>query len=298
MEVTINDKKSDIITAQKIVSGDFNMSSKENFYRNSGIYNFTNEVITDPIYKSEITNKKKILSVIGSGDQILNSILLGSTDITGFDISRFPKYYLLLKIAAIKGLNKEEFVNFFASTKTEEEMDSIFDKIVEHLDPISLNFWKSLYDYFEYYEVSSSMLFTSSYIDSRTATAFNPYLHDDRAYDELKEKLQDVKLNLIEGNIYSLVRHKKFKKPFDLAIVSNILGYNKLKENMELLEKIPLTDDAKILGYMFYWTLGKDKENEKKEVEKALTNDNVTTTLSDITLTNGTGLILTKRKRK
>ncbi len=298
MEVIIKDKKSDIITAQKIVSRDFKMNSNENFYINSGIYNFTNEAVADPLYKSEITNKNKILSVIASGDQILNSILLGSTDITGFDISRFPKYYLLLKIAAIHALDKEEFLDFFSFHGTEEEVERKFDKIIEHLDPVALEFWQSLYDYFEPYEISSSMLFTSSYVDRLMAVVFNPYLQGDKAYDELKEKLQDVKLNLIDGNIYSLVREHKFKEPFDLANVSNILGGNKQKDNIELLEKIPLNTNASILGYMFYYAVDEEKEKEKKEVEKSLTNNNITTKVNDATLTNGAGLILTKRKRK
>lgn len=298
MEVTVNDKKSDIITAQKIVSRDIKNNSNENFYINSGIYNFTNEVIADPLYKSEITNKKKILSVIGSGDQILNSTLLGSTDITGFDISRFPKYYLLLKIAAINGLDKEEFLDFFSFIGREEDIERNFDKIAKYLDPAALEFWQSLFDYFEPYEIASSMLFSSSYVNRLMATAFNPYLHSDKSYDELKEKLQDVKLNLIDGNIYSLVREHKFKEPFDLANVSNILGYNKQKDNLALLEKIPLNKNARILGYMFYCAVDEKKEKAKKDVEESLTNNNITTKVSDVTYTNGAGLILTKRKRK
>ncbi len=296
MEVTVNDNKSDIITAQKIVSRDFTEKSTANFYTNSGIYNFTNEAIRDPRYKSEITDKKKILSVIGSGDQILNSIFLGSTDITGFDISRFPKYYLLLKIAAINALDKEDFLNFFSFIGKEEELEKNFDKIAEHLDPVALEFWKCLYDYFEPYEIASSMLFTSSYVNRLMAVAFNSYLKDDKSYDELKEKIQDVKLELINGNIYSLVSEHILKEPFDLVNVSNILGYNKLKDNLNLLENMPLNEDARILGYMFYWAVNEDKEKAKKEVEESLTNNNITTKVSDVTLTNGAGLILTKRR--
>ncbi len=297
MKITIDNQKDDIITAQKIVSRNFEDILDTNFYRNSGIYNFTNEVISSANYKREITNKSKILSVIGSGDQILNSILLGSKDITGFDISIFPKYYLLLKIGAIKTLSKDEFLNFFSFIGKEEEMGITFDKISKYLDPVSLEFWESLYDYFEYYEVSSSMLFNSSYVNRKVAENYNPYLQDEKSYNELREKLQDVKLNLVDGNIYNLVKEGYFKEPFDLANVSNILGYNKLKDNRELLEKIPLNKNAKILGYVFYIALNEYKEKEKRLIEDSLTNRKIITKVSDITSPNGSALILTKKRR-
>lgn len=297
MEVSINNQEKDITAAQKIVSRNFEDIIDTTFYRNSGIYNFTNEVISNPNYKREITNKNRILSVIGSGDQILNSILLGSKDITGFDISIFPKYYLLLKIGAIKTLSKEEFLNFFTFTGKEEEMERIFDKIAKYLDPISLKFWESLFDYFEYYEVSSSMLFTSSYINRLLAEKYNPYLEDERTFSILREKLQDIKLNLVDGNIYTMVKEGYFKEPFDLANVSNILGYNKLIDNKELLENIPLNKNAKILGYIFYVALNEYKEKEKSLIENSLTSRKIITKVSDIESHNGSALILTKRRK-
>ena len=62
------------------------------------------EIINSRAYIDCLVDRKKVLSTIASGDQILNSILYGAKDIEGFDISVFPKYYLNLKIAAIKNL--------------------------------------------------------------------------------------------------------------------------------------------------------------------------------------------------
>ena len=40
-------------------------------------------------------NKKNILSVIGSGDQIINSLITKPECIDCFDISIYPEYFLL-----------------------------------------------------------------------------------------------------------------------------------------------------------------------------------------------------------
>lgn len=103
--------KEDIITAQKIVSCSFNNMNKENYHGNSFIYRFTNEKINE--YQKYLENRKKVLTVTASGDQILNSVLAGTKEIDSYDISRFPRYFFELKKAAILSLSKEEYLQFF-----------------------------------------------------------------------------------------------------------------------------------------------------------------------------------------
>ena len=90
-----------IDTAQNIVRGNHNVFKKEyTFDEHSFIYKKTNERLQD--IGDILENKKKILCVIGSGDQILNILLTNPEQIDAFDISVFPMYFLELKIAAIK----------------------------------------------------------------------------------------------------------------------------------------------------------------------------------------------------
>ncbi len=53
-----------------------------------------------------------ILIVTGSGDQILEAILLGASRVQAFDINKLAKYGCVLKIASIKALEYDEFVDF------------------------------------------------------------------------------------------------------------------------------------------------------------------------------------------
>ena len=45
------------------------------------------------IYKDYLKNSRRILSVISSGDQIIESITSEKKIIDCFDISKYPKYY-------------------------------------------------------------------------------------------------------------------------------------------------------------------------------------------------------------
>ena len=65
----------DIVAAQRIVSrADFNFGDKELFHTTSAVYKISNERTQD--YYSYLIGREKVLSVIGSGDQILNLILI------------------------------------------------------------------------------------------------------------------------------------------------------------------------------------------------------------------------------
>ena len=105
-------KQDEIIPiAQRIVRGDYINFGGKPFLETSAVYRFTNEDITS--YYHHLKDKSKILTVIGSGDQVLNSILAGCRNIDCFDISVFPEYSLYLRIAGIMELSKKEFIDYY-----------------------------------------------------------------------------------------------------------------------------------------------------------------------------------------
>ena len=93
--------------ASSICGGSFNYSSEF-----SRIYTFTTENISGYINYFDFNNKN-LLTVGSSGDQVLNALLSEPEKIDAFDISIFPRYFLELKIAAIKTLTREEYISFF-----------------------------------------------------------------------------------------------------------------------------------------------------------------------------------------
>ena len=79
--------------------------------RFNSIYPFTSENIAGYMKGLDLTDKK-VITVTGSTDHILNAVLLGATEITTFDINPLTKHYMDLKIGAIKNLSYEEFIEF------------------------------------------------------------------------------------------------------------------------------------------------------------------------------------------
>ena len=80
--------------------------------RYSQIYILTNEnqeVLANPNF----TNNKNILTVLGSGDQVLNLLLGNAKTITTFDKNILAKYYFDLKRALILTLDYQDYLNFF-----------------------------------------------------------------------------------------------------------------------------------------------------------------------------------------
>ena len=92
--------------AQNLVRGNHYVLRKRcPFDPTSFVYKKTNERLQD--IPDILENKKRVLCVIGSGDQLLNILLSEPEKVDAFDISVFPRYFLELKIAAIKTITSE-----------------------------------------------------------------------------------------------------------------------------------------------------------------------------------------------
>lgn len=248
----------ELILALKIVRGNYiNFSSKDAFIETSAIYRFTNEDITS--YYHHLQNKEKVLSVIGSGNQILNTILGGTKKLDCFDISIFSKYYLYLQIASIISLSKEDYINYFLSDDREILFsDSLYDIISNNLSGKYKQFWDTLYNFDDGIDIYNSLLFRHDMYLKKIEIERNPYLQDNN-YEKLKTilKTDAIKINPITANIINT----KFNKEYDLINLSNILSYYfDKKEYIDYLKSnFYLTDDGEIINY-FYHLSDKNKE--------------------------------------
>ena len=270
MTAQLND---DIELAKKVISGEVQKETYD-FCDISGIYRGTTEYICKSSYQNALRNRIRILSVIASGDQIINSILLGSKDIECFDISRFPKYYLMLKIAAIKSLSWQQYLDFFfdntCSKSFIDKVNMIFDsitkknsklfneksyyKLYSYLSIEAQEFWDSLFEIFSPFEIVNSRLFIKNapHLSTKDVMCYNnPYL-DIQNYRKLKKQLADISIKYYQGNIFDLVSHDMTE--FDLVNLSNIIdcydGDKLLQKYKELVESIPLSNNGIVLSYL------------------------------------------------
>ena len=251
-------KQDEIIPiAQRIVRGDYINFGSKPFLETSAVYRFTNEDINS--YYQHVENKDKIRTVIGSGDQVINSILAGCRDIDCFDISVFPEYTLYLRLAAIMELNKDEFLAYYLSDDRRVLFgDDLYDKVRNSLPLKYKDFWDSLYNFDDGYDIYNSLLFRSDSYNLRSIIEYNPYLQGDN-YDRLKEILlsEDIKINPSVMDITS----KKIEDKYDLINLSNILSYNiLLPVYVDFLRSNFNVSEGEIINYFFSLL----PENERK----------------------------------
>lgn len=245
------------VMAQRILERDFFNFGGKFYHSNSAIYKVSNEMISAQPYQEALADKNRILSVIASGDQILNSILLGSTEIDGYDISVFPKYFLLLKMAAVLSLTREEFISFFLDTPNYRDIFSyeFYEKIRDNLSSEALEFWDSLFDYYDGYDIYSSTLFSSELYTKASQLSMNPYLDEDN-YKILRSKIGDINIRFYEGNIFKIA--DSLKDGYDLINLSSIIYYMKdacengeLRGYIDFLSRLPLNDNGIAITYLY-----------------------------------------------
>jgi hypothetical protein len=221
------------------------------------IYRGTNERVDCESYIDALYKKNNILSVIGSGDQVLNSILLGCKNIDAYDISMFPKYYLKFKLAAIKELSYEEYLFFFYGENSFDK--SKFNRVLNQLDDDTKYFWSYLTRNRSPKELYDSKLFTGWMPTIKDEIFRNPYLSDYHKYYELRNKLNEPTINYIDGNIYEF--SKTLDKDYDLINLSNICMYadcefpyvdviDAYKKYKSFVKNLRINPDGKILNYI------------------------------------------------
>ena len=226
------------------------------YSRTSPIYKGTNEVISCPLYSEALKKNDKVLSVIGSGDQILNTIMFDSYNIDAFDISNFPKYYLKLKIACIKNLSYEEYLEFFYGEDYFKK--ELFDKVVKTMDYNSKFFWSRMCSNRTPREVYSSHLFSIWHPEKNDAISMNPFLKKDNYY-KLRDNLNKTRIRYYDENIYSLV--DKIDTSYDLINLSNIGAYcdnnffgkrriDSCYKFGEFVKNLKITTNGKVLNYL------------------------------------------------
>lgn len=202
---------------------------EERFSDYDYIYPFTNEKLE--LFFKYLDLNGRILTVTASGDQALYAILNGATKIDCFDKNKIAKYFMELKISAIKTLSYKEFKNFYKIKnltptdiiKNPNFLENLsnrhFDKILSQMSKEYAYFFEMLYYYIRSKDIMTNLMINCNFIPS-----YSGYLQKEKYY-ELKEKLQDVKdINYYDCDIFDLKNNIGNKK-YSSMIFSNITSY-------------------------------------------------------------------------
>lgn len=206
------------------------------------------------IYLSQTENSKKLykdlskdwtnsLFIGGSGDQPIDSILYGCKNLIITDRNHNAINFILLKIAALKALDYEEFISFFLNHFYANQE---FKKIKDFLDEKTYYFWKSIFLNYDERTIREKLFFetdgNSNRYMERIIINKNLYL-DKNYYKIIKEKIKKVHIETHTLDITDLSKQLKLNS-FDKIYLSNIiLGMDlTLEEYLAFLEQdiIPL----------------------------------------------------------
>ena len=199
-------------------------SNYTRFCDSSSVWQWTNEPLK--YYYAKDLQNKKVLSVTAGGDHILHAILAGATDITGFDVNRFSKYFADLKMAMVK---KYDYSTFWKMVNVLSQ-DGI--KNINTLNPVI----KTLSDiHQEFFEVIEKRFYDSRNnerltirLGMRLMTEYSYGNIRKYAYGEfdkyllLQEKIGNVNVKYHDYTLEELPL--KLKDKYDLIYASNIIG--------------------------------------------------------------------------
>ena len=241
--------KNDSIIAQQIISLKETNLKDQMFHTHSPIYVKSNERIE--AYTNYFKDKENVLTVIASGDQILNMIYNDTKQIDAFDISTFPQYYMFLKLSAVKGLSLKEYLDFFYKINKDSERydDLYYFKIRQYLSDYVKEFWDDLFNFFDWKEINESTLFSKETISLSDVINQNIFLQDKTNYKSLQNKIDNVVINPSVINIIN--EYYSYNKPYDLVYLSNLIYYINIYKYKQIIDSFNLKDNGIVLTYLY-----------------------------------------------
>ena len=214
--MNILNEEEDLKEAKKIIEKADSTSNCLNKYQKfTPLFRFSNENI-NAYYKLYNFTNKNVLTVCGSSEQYLSALSLGAKKVDVFDINKLTYYYLMLKIAAIISIEKDEYLNFLDPTTTTKTQKNIYKIIRNELKNIHVkNFWDNIFqhDYF-------NSLFLNN--NKKYAEDMFPYLQD-KNYNYLRQKLSKTTVSFKNIPIDKIP--EEYHSKYDYINLSNIIDY-------------------------------------------------------------------------
>ena len=263
--------RSDIKVANRILDGygeDY-ANDKRNV-----IYNIATEEIDHFMPKLDVEDKK-ILTVAGSGDQLLTCALNGAKSVDAFDINPLQIYFTKLKVSALKALGVGEFNDYFYKKLMFSR--SLYNKVRDYLDNSTRTFFDSLYK--NDLESKFYRLMANENMDD--SFSIIPSYTKEENYYITRNNLEKMDIKYITSDLLKI--HKKTKKEYDVIMLSNIYKwlysnkYLTAEEKKDMFMKFVntrlinlLSDDGIIQLYS-----SANGYKEKALEEECLKNDNM-----------------------
>lgn len=187
--------------------------------------------------KREYFEGKRVATVGSSGDQMLDSLLLGAKDVTLIDANYYSRAFAEYKLAMVKNLNYEKFMVSLEVPRIKLFNINLYKEISHDLSRPVQEFWDRLFLEYqgEYLELDD---FNYDYLENNvTATTISSelilfdensgvnYIASKDNYLKLQEFLRkgDYKINFARADVSRF--NEVLEGTFDVILLSNIYDY-------------------------------------------------------------------------
>lgn len=200
------------------------------------IYSFTNENL-DKVYEKTYLKNKRAMVIGSSIDQVIYAILHGCKDITSIDGNPLTQPYGELKLAAIKNLEFEEFIDYFSKCNILNY--KCYWKVCHDLSPYARLFWDEIMLSVETNPKGNRLLryllFQNGGHCFENKKGLDYYKYKS-VYNRIKENLKDTRIKFIVADFsefYDMLDGK-----YGLMLLSNIKDYVDEKDFFDVVNKL------------------------------------------------------------
>ncbi len=214
----MNNIDNDVIQSLRIT----NMFINPYYSKYCAIHAFSNEnlkVVTDLInFKN-----KKVLLTGSSADQYLMSVYKGSKEEVIYDINKLAKYYIYLKIGAVKALNYDEFINFIIPNMKGYLNIDTYKKIIDYIPKDITEFWNKYFNEAIRSRIKNFIFYPEKGINlDNLKNGISIYKKED--YEILKKIIENREYpKFINTDIAFIEDFLKNDDIFDIIYLSNII---------------------------------------------------------------------------
>ncbi len=165
-----------------------------------------------------------VLTVTGSGDQVINAFYFGAADVTGYDLNRNATHMAHLKLSALVALTYREFLDFFGTTFDNGTLkEELYQRICKNLPGETQKFFDTLYEKNEM-DLQNATFFRQRSMITALPQEINAFLKDEESYVRAGLAVKEKTPEFLTHDIAELAR-LCHGQTFDLINLSNILHY-------------------------------------------------------------------------
>lgn len=155
-----------------------------------------------------------VLTVLSSGDQVLQSVYCGAKNIYAFDYNPLAIYMGKLKICSLNYLNYNDFMSYFTNYEI-----SYYKKIRDYLDNDTKLFWDKIYENIKYkYQFDNFIQSVNNNISKESYANYNNYY-------ETQDKMDNVSIKYCCSDAYDIFNFIPSNVKFDAVFLSNIFDW-------------------------------------------------------------------------